>query len=183
MRPNPAAPVNLVEKPVHDHEQNDDREQTRRRLQIERRDVVAQLAHDADRDKPRHQTGAKRNRGADRNRPAMLTFRAHHARGDRGENEDAFQPFAENKDADIEKSRRWISARAQRIRVALRGHALPDEDRRRSRPWPQKGRSGTRGGRTCSGRGCSFGLGNGYHGGDENAVARTVAVPCFTGKC
>src|SRR4029453_5626490 len=40
VRANPAAPINLVEEPVHDHEQNDYREQSGCGLQIERRHVV-----------------------------------------------------------------------------------------------------------------------------------------------
>ena len=48
----PAAPVNLVEKPVHHHQQHNDRQQACRRLQIERRNAVRQILHDARRDEP-----------------------------------------------------------------------------------------------------------------------------------
>ena len=56
---NPAAPINLVEEPVHDHEQDDDRKQSGCGLQIERRHVVAERAHDAHGDEPGDQAGAK----------------------------------------------------------------------------------------------------------------------------
>ena len=36
MRPNPATPINFVEKPVHNHKQNNDRDKAGRCLQVER---------------------------------------------------------------------------------------------------------------------------------------------------
>src|SRR5207302_10458990 len=42
VRTDPAAPINFVEKPIHDHEQHHDREQSSRGLQVERAHVVTQ---------------------------------------------------------------------------------------------------------------------------------------------
>ena len=58
-------------------------------------------------------------------RAAMGLLCAGHARSDRGEDEDAFQPFAKNKHADIEKRNRRTGVRLQRIRRAVCGERLP----------------------------------------------------------
>ena len=53
MGTNPAAPINFVEEPVHDHEQNDYGEKAGGRLQVERGNTFGHLPHDSDRDAPR----------------------------------------------------------------------------------------------------------------------------------
>ena len=60
MGANPAAPINLMEKPIHDHEQHDHGKQSRRGLKIERRHVVTKRANDLHRDTPRDQGCYKR---------------------------------------------------------------------------------------------------------------------------
>ena len=55
----------------------------------------------------------------------MRLFRSGHARRDRGEDKNAFQPFAKNKHANIEKCHRRIRARLKRIRRAVGAECLP----------------------------------------------------------
>ena len=125
MRANPAAPINLVEKPIHDHEQDDDGEQAGRGLQIQRRHAFRQLADDSDGDEPRDQCRDEGESRAQCDRPAMRLLRSGHARRDRGQDENAFQSFAKNEHADIEKRHRRIRVRLERIGRAVCGERLP----------------------------------------------------------
>ena len=50
VRANPAAPVNFVKEPIHDHEQDDNGEQPSRSLQIQSGHAFRQLADDSDGD-------------------------------------------------------------------------------------------------------------------------------------
>ena len=102
VRPDPAAPINLVEEPVHDHEQHDDREQSGGGLQIQRGDVVGERAHDADCDHPGDKCRDEGERGSPGDRPPVGPRGADHAGGDRREDENAFEPFAEDEHADVE---------------------------------------------------------------------------------
>src|SRR5881227_1753102 len=74
MSSNPAAPINLVKEPVHDHQQNDDSQESGRGLEIERRHVVAERTDDAHCDKPGDQAGDKSEACAERDRLAMHAF-------------------------------------------------------------------------------------------------------------
>jgi hypothetical protein len=59
----------------------------------------------------------------------MRPFRARHARGDRGEYEDAFKSFAENENADVQKRDGRTGVRLRRVGRAMRGDALPEDHR------------------------------------------------------
>ena len=59
----------------------------------------------------------------------MRALCAGHAGGNRGEYQNAFQSFAKNENADVEKRNRRARVRLGRIRRAMRGHALPDHHR------------------------------------------------------
>src|SRR5881296_1891457 len=87
MGPNPAAPVNFVEEPIHDHKQN----------------VLAQLLHDSDRDEPGHKGGEESDRRSRHYRFAIIAPRTSHAGGDGSENENAFESLAEYENTDIER--------------------------------------------------------------------------------
>jgi len=52
MRPNPATPINFVEKPVHNHEQNNDRDKAGRCLQVERWNTFRKVSDDFESDEP-----------------------------------------------------------------------------------------------------------------------------------
>ena len=128
MRPNPAAPINLVEEPVHDHQQNYDGEQSGRRLEIERRHIVAKRPDNADRNQPGNQGRGESDSGAETNGAAVRLPRAGHTRGDGGEDQNAFEAFAENEHADIEERNRGAGVGPHRIGHALFGEALPNQD-------------------------------------------------------
>ena len=106
VRPDPAAPINLVEEPVHDDEQHDDGEEACGGLQVECGDVVGQCAHDADGDHPGDKGGEKGEPGAPGDRPAEGAAGAGHAGGDGGEDENALKAFAKDEDADVEYRQR-----------------------------------------------------------------------------
>ena len=59
----------------------------------------------------------------------MRAFRSRHARRDRCQHEDAFESFAKNENADVEKcdcrTRIWL----RRVRRAMRRDSLPDDHR------------------------------------------------------
>ena len=57
----------------------------------------------------------------------MRLFRSGHARGDRRQHQNAFESFAKNEDADIEKRNRRARVRLRWIRRAVRGDSLPDQ--------------------------------------------------------
>ncbi len=59
----------------------------------------------------------------------MRLFRAGHARGDRCQNENAFQSFAEDEDANIEKRHRWARVWLHRIGCPMHSNPLPDDHR------------------------------------------------------
>src|SRR5213593_1974261 len=96
MSSNPAAPINLVKEPVHDHQQNDDSQEAGRGLEIERRHVVAERANDAHGDKPGDQAGDKSEACAERDRLAMHPSGPRHTRGDGSQDENAFQSLSED---------------------------------------------------------------------------------------
>ena len=55
----------------------------------------------------------------------MSLLGANHARGDRSEDENALEAFAENKNPDIKKCDRRAGMRLHWIRRAMRGKRLP----------------------------------------------------------
>src|SRR5438552_18013853 len=59
----------------------------------------------------------------------MCALCAGHARGNRGEYQNAFKSFTKNENADIEKRNRRARVRLGRIRRAMRGDTLPDNHR------------------------------------------------------
>src|SRR5438105_6009722 len=91
MGPNPAAPVDLVEEPIHDHKQNDHCEQSGRGLQMQGGNVLAQLLHDSDGDAPGHKGGEERDRRPRHYRFAIIASRAGHTSGDGSEDKNAFE--------------------------------------------------------------------------------------------
>ena len=122
----PAAPVDLMEKPVHDDEQNDDREQAGDGLQGQGRDAIGKIFHDAHGDEPGDQRGDESDARAGDDRLAVRLAFARHAGGDGCENQDAFQALAENEHADVQNRRRRAGIGHGRIRVTTRSDALPD---------------------------------------------------------
>ena len=126
VRADPAAPINLVKEPVHNHEQNDNGEKSGRGLQVERRHIVAQRINNSDRYEPRDQGSDECDAGTGRNRTPMRLFRAGHARGDRGQNENALQSFAKNQDPNVEKRDRRARVWLHRVGRAVRRHSLPE---------------------------------------------------------
>jgi hypothetical protein len=129
VRADPTAPINLVEEPIHNHEQHDDGEKSGRRLQIECAHVVAERTDNSDSDEPGDQSRAKRDTRAGRDRLSVRAFRAGHAGGDRRQHEDAFESFTKNKNTDIEKRDRRTRVRLGRIRRAMRRDSLPHDHR------------------------------------------------------
>jgi hypothetical protein len=123
----PPSPVNLVEKPIHDDKQHHDGEQSGRGLQIESRHILAQRPDDTHRDKPGYQCCAECDGSAGGNRPAMRFFRPGHTRGDRGQDENAFETFSENENGYVEKCDRRTCVRPQRIGRAVLGCSLPKQ--------------------------------------------------------
>ena len=129
MSSNPAAPINLVKEPVHDHQQNDDSQEASRGLEIERRHIVAERADDAHGDKPGDQAGDKSEACAERDRLAMHASGPRHTRGDGSQDENAFQSLSEDENADIEKRDRLTRVGSHRIRRPVCGHPLPNQHR------------------------------------------------------
>src|SRR5665213_667118 len=127
MHRNPAAPINFVKKPVHHHEQYHDREQSRRRLQIQRGNALAKIADDAGGDEPSEQSADARARRADDDGPPLRRAFASHAGEDRSQNQDGFQAFAENQNRNVHHRRRRTGVRRGRIWISLSGDSLPDQ--------------------------------------------------------
>ena len=157
MRANPAAPINLVEKPVHDHEQDHDCEEPGGGLQVERGDVVDERVHDADGNHPGDQGRDEGEPRAPGNRAAAGAAGARHARGDRGDDENAFEAFAENEHRDVECGNGRAGIGGGRIGRATDGDSLPDHHRDDSERGEKNEQlhhdTETRGGKLGSGRG------------------------------
>jgi hypothetical protein len=118
-----------MEEPIHDHEQHDHGEKSGRGLQIERAHVVAERTDNSHRDEPCDQCRDECDPRADCDRLPVRAFRAGHTRGDRRQHQNAFEAFAKNENADVEKRHRWTRVRLRRIRGAVCGHALPHDHR------------------------------------------------------
>src|SRR5438105_5224549 len=129
MGANPAAPINFVEEPVHDHEQDDHREQSGRRLQMQGGNVLAQLLHESDSYEPGHKSGEECDRRAGHHRFAIASSRTGHAGGDGSEDKNAFESFAEKEEPNIEGRDGGGGMRLQRIGWTVGGDPLPDKNR------------------------------------------------------
>src|SRR5437764_15422086 len=103
MRANPSAPINLVKKPVHNHQQNNNREEAGGSLQIECGDIVAERADDADCYNPRNQAGDKGQARTERDRLAMHAFGTNHTGSDGSQQKNAFQSLSKKENDDIEE--------------------------------------------------------------------------------
>ena len=99
----PARPVDLVEEPVHDDEQNRHRQQPRRGLDVESR--PAERSDHPDREEPRRDRRRERNRRTARDRAAQPTVGADEARGEGGEHEHRLQPFTEDEQGAVDDDR------------------------------------------------------------------------------
>src|SRR5438046_10562732 len=102
MRANPSAPINLVEEPVHNHQQNNDCQKPRGSLQIECGYVVAERADDAHCYNPRNQAGDKRHARTERDRLAMHAFGTWHTGSDGSPHTNASQSLSKNEKPDVE---------------------------------------------------------------------------------
>ena len=96
----PAAPVDLVEEPVHHHQQHDHRQQPGRRLHGEA--AAAELAQHPGGEEPGDDGGREAGAGADRDRLPVGRAGADHAGGHRGQDEDRLQPLAEDQQPAVE---------------------------------------------------------------------------------
>jgi hypothetical protein len=122
----PAAPVDLVEKPVHHHEQNHDCKQSRRGLQIQGGNVCLQIADDADGHEPGDQCADARTGRAKDDRAALHRAFTAHARNDGGQNENGFESFTKDQNAYVQDRGRRARVRGGGIRVAPGGQTLPE---------------------------------------------------------
>jgi hypothetical protein len=83
MHRDPAAPVNLMEKPIHDHQEDHDCQEAGCGLQVQGRDVFRQILDDAGRDKPGDQGCDETDADARGDGAAINLLGAHHADGER----------------------------------------------------------------------------------------------------
>src|SRR5438477_2098825 len=128
MGANPAAPVNLVEEPIHDHKQHNHCEQSGRGLQMQGRDVLAQLLHDSDSDEPGHKGSEEGDRRARHYRLAIIASQAGHTGSDGGQDKNAFESLAENENTDIEGGDGGGGVSLQRIGRTVGSDPLPNEN-------------------------------------------------------
>src|SRR6185312_5988044 len=131
----PPGPIDLVEEPVHHDDEHDDREQARRGLNLERRNVVGEAVdepHDAE---PGGERSRAAEHGAESDWPAIGLRRTVHRRGDRRNDEDRLEPLAEHEHRDVDDARRRALG-GGRVRRPTGGHDREDgedrDDRRRA---------------------------------------------------
>ena len=133
-----------MEEPVHDDQQDDDREQPGGGLEVEGGDVVGEAFDDADGDEPGDQGEGEGAGGAGGDRPLVGAFGARHVRGDRGEDEDALEPLAEDQDGDIQHARPEVPS-GQGVGKAPGPEDLQDQDGgHRGHPQGQRERQDSR---------------------------------------
>src|SRR5260370_16498918 len=101
MRPNPATPINFVEKPVHYHEQNNDRDKAGRCLQVERRNTFRKLSNDFDSDKPCDYCRDESHACTHRNTTPTHLISSGHTRADLPDHQYALTSFAPHADPPI----------------------------------------------------------------------------------
>ncbi len=119
-----------MEEPIHHHQKDDDGKEAGGRLEIECRDALIELVDDPHRDEPGDEGGNEADAGAAEHRELVPAEGADHVRGQRGQDQDAFQPLAENQDGDIEDGDGGRGARLGGIGRAAGRDPLPDQDRR-----------------------------------------------------
>src|SRR3954467_1455734 len=132
MRANPAAPVDLVEEPVHDHEQHQDCEQSGCGLQVESRNAFTELAYESSGDEPGGQRGDESESGTGPNGAPMGLGRTGHAGGDSGKDQDAFQAFTKNQNADVYGGDCCTRLWSQWVRISVFAKSLPHHDSQNS---------------------------------------------------
>src|ERR1700737_3865589 len=133
VHPNPAAPINFMEKPVHYYQEDDDRQQPGRGLQIESWNALRKIADDSNSNKPCNDRRKKSNARTHRNRTPMHTIIANHTCRYRREHQNAFQPFSKNEDADVKNCYRLTAVGLQRIRRAFCRDSRPYKDHTQER--------------------------------------------------
>jgi len=125
--PDPAAPVNLVEEPVHDHQQDDHRDQSGCSLEIQRPHVFAEGTDNSHGYEPGDNAAGKSQSSAEGNRAPVWPLRSSHACSNRSQHQNAFESFPENENADVEERDRRTGIGTHRIGCAVRGRALPNQ--------------------------------------------------------
>src|SRR5207248_2580027 len=98
-------------------------------LQMQSGNVLAQLLHDSDGDKPGHKGGEESDGGAGHHRFAIISPWPRHTGGDGSQNENAFESLTENENTDIERGDGGGGVRSQRVGRTVGCDSLPDENR------------------------------------------------------
>ncbi len=117
-----------MKEPVHHHQQDRDRQQPGRGLEVEAAGTDG--VRDRDRDEPGRHRGGERGRRAERERLAVGPVGAAHARCQDGQHEDRLEPLAQHEDAAVEHDREvaQVRVRVGRIRRPTgRARELPRE--------------------------------------------------------
>ena len=127
--PDPTAPIDFVEEPVHDDQQHDDSKESGRGLKIERAHVVAQRIDNSHGNDPGDQRGDEGEARAHSDGFPVRPFWSRHRGGDRRQNQNALESFAKNKNSDIERGDCFARVRPRWIRRAFGENSLPDQDR------------------------------------------------------
>jgi len=134
----PTCPVDAVKEPVHDDEQDDDRQKPGGGLQGEA--ALADGVGDRDRDEPSDHAGADGKSGAHRQRLAVAAVGTAHAGRQDRQHEDRLQPLTQDEDPAVKDDGKpaQVSGRIGRVRGTGPGvDDLPDEqtdDEKTERP-------------------------------------------------
>ena len=141
----PARPVDAVEEPIHDDEQDDDREQSGRGLHVEAR--RAEGAERRDDDEPRRERCGSPDARTGRDRPAVDAVGVVEPGRDGREDEDALEALAKDEDRAVGDDGAMAEVRdVGRVgRAAAGGDDLPDQNAGESH-----GRRGEGGGRRAA---------------------------------
>ena len=117
-----------MEEPVHDDEQDDDREESGRGLDVEAR--RAERAERRDDDEPRRERRGGPDARAGRDRAAVHAVGIVEPRGDGREDEDALEALAEDEDRAVGDDRAMAEMRdlGRVRRAAAGGDDLPHQD-------------------------------------------------------
>ncbi len=131
MARDPACPVHLVEEPVHDEQQHDQRRQPGRGLHVEL--AAVELADEPHHEEPRRHAGRQRCAAAQRHRAAMDAVGAEEARHHRRQHQDRLQALAQHQDRAVDHDRGVAQAitRRQRRRVRRPSAGVPAQHDRR----------------------------------------------------
>src|ERR1700758_3737531 len=128
MHPDPTAPIDFMEEPVHHDQENDNCKQAGPSLQIESRNILRKIADDPYCNEPRGDCGEKTDAGSDCNRAAMHPIIAIQTGSDCREHQNGFQSLSENQNSDIEDRDRLIPVSLGRIGGTMGSDSLPDEN-------------------------------------------------------